>query len=108
MQINGAGNAGRETGRGAGSRIEDPDPATAQISEKILAKVGGRKLKHRRVIESAADNGAAGGIGRAVTIVVDRTAECWIACWTLCCRPAVVRAGNAVVDFFPRWTGQHH
>src|SRR5881398_2847002 len=42
-------------------------------------------------------------IGRAVTIVVvvDRTADGRIAGRTFGCRPAVVRTGNAVIDFFP-------
>ena len=46
-------------------------------------------------------------IGRAVTIVVvvvvvvDRTADGWIAGRTFRCGPAVVRTGNAVIDFFP-------
>src|SRR4029077_7660488 len=101
MQINGAGDTGRKAGRGAGSRIEDPDPAAAQISEEILTDVGGRELSYRRGIKSGADNGAAGSIGRAVTIEEDRAAERWIACWTFGCRPAVVRTGNAVIDFFP-------
>src|SRR4029077_613502 len=101
MEINRIDDAGREAGGRAASGIEDADPAAAQISKKILTDIGGRKLKHRRVIKNAADNGAAGGGGRSATIVVDRTAERWIAGRTFGCRPAVVRTGNAVVDFFP-------
>ena len=101
MEINGTGNAGREAGRGAGTRIENSDPAAAQIGKKILAGIRGRKLRHRRVIESAADNGSAGGIGGPVAVEVDRAAERWITRGTFGCRPAVVRTSDAVVDFFP-------
>src|SRR5205807_4218229 len=63
VEIDGIGNAGRETVRSAGRGIEDTDPAAAEIGKKILAGIGGRELRHWRVIESGTDNGAAGGIG---------------------------------------------
>src|SRR4029077_13119288 len=71
------------------------------IGKKIFAGIRGRELRHRRVIESATDNGAAGGIASPVAVEVDRAAERRIARRTFGCGPAVVRTGNAVVDFFP-------
>src|SRR5207237_7696449 len=101
MEINGTRDAGREAGRGTSSGIEDTNPATAQIGKEILTGVGGRELRHRRVIESGADNGAAGGIAGSVAVVVDRAAEIGITRRTFGYRPAVVRTGNSIVDFFP-------
>src|SRR6266550_9062493 len=94
MEINGTRDAGREAGRGTSSGIEDTNPATAQIGKEILTGVGGRELRHRRVIESGADNGAAG----TVSVEVDRAPESRIAGRTFCYRPPVVRTGDAVVD----------
>ena len=75
MEINRIDDAGSEAGRRAGTGIEDTNPAVAQIGKKILAAIGGRELRHRRVIESCADNGAAGHIVCAVSIKVDRASE---------------------------------
>ena len=94
MEINGTRDAGREAGRGASSGIEDTNPATAQIGKEILTGVGGRELRHGRVIESGADNGAAS----TMSVEVDRTAERWIAGRTFGYRPAVVRTGDSIVD----------
>ena len=90
MEINRINDAGGEAGRGAGSGVEDTDPASAQIGKKVLPGIGGRELRHRRVIESSADNGAAGGIAGPVSVVVDRASERWIACRTFGGWPAVV------------------
>src|SRR5438105_826351 len=101
MEINGSGDASGEADGCAGTAIEDTYPAAAEIGKKILADVGGRKLRRQRVIESAADNGAAGRIACPVAVEVDRAAERWIARRPFCCWPAVVRPANAIVDLFP-------
>src|SRR6266487_6677717 len=98
MEINGTEDVGREAGRRAGTGIEDTDPAVAQIGKKILAGIGGRELRHRRVIKSCADNGAAGHVVCTVSIKVDRASESWIAGRAFGYRPAVVRTSDAVVD----------
>ena len=100
MEINRIDDAGREAGRRAGSGIENADPTTTQIGKKILTDIGGRKLSHGRVIESAADDGAASHVICAVAVEEDRASERWIARRTFGCRPAVVRTGDAIVDFF--------
>src|SRR5205823_7409127 len=101
MEINRIDDAGGEAGGCASTGIENSDPTATQIGKKVLTDVGGRELRHRRVIKSATYNGAAGGIAGPVAVEVDRAAERWIARRTFGCRPAVVRTGNAVVDFFP-------
>jgi hypothetical protein len=95
MEIDRTGDARREAGCRAGGGIEEMNPATTQIGEKIFAQIRGRELKDRRVIESAADNGAAD----IMSVEVDRASERWIVGRAFCNRPAVVRTRNAVVDF---------
>ena len=86
MEINGSIDAAGEVARRAAGRIKYMNPATTQIGEKILAEIGGRELKHGRVIESAANDGAAD----IVLVEVDRASERWVVGRSFRYRPAVV------------------
>ena len=86
MEINGSIDAAGEVGRHATGRIKYMNPATTQIGEKILAEIGGRELKHRRIIESAANDGATD----IMLVEVDRASERWIIGRAFRYRPAIV------------------
>ena len=95
MKINGSIDTAGELGRHAVGRIKHMNPASTQIGEKILAEIGGRELKHGRVIESAANDGAAD----IVLVEVDRASERWVVGRSFRYRPAIVWTSNTVVDF---------
>ncbi len=82
--------------------IELADPAAAVVGEEVVADVLGRELPRGRVVERAAGDRAACGRRVAVAVVRDRVPEARVAARPLGRRPAVVRAGDAVVDLLPR------
>ena len=100
MRSTGVYNAGRKAGRRT-ARDRRRGSSRCKIGKEILAGVGGRELRHRRVIESAANNGATGWYRCAVPVIKIGLTERWITGRTFGGRPAVVRTGNAVVDFLP-------
>src|SRR6185369_8567720 len=65
-------NAGRETAGRFVRRIEQTDPAVAEIAEEIFPDVAGGKLDRGRVIESCADNCTALNRSRSVRILKQR------------------------------------
>src|SRR5205085_11055566 len=82
-------------------RVVVPDPAAAEVRKEIVALVLSRELQRLRVIERPAGDGAADGGPVAVLVGEDRAAEARVARRPLGSGPAVVRAGDPLVDLLP-------
>ena len=104
VKIDGAGNIGGKITRRIVGRVQHTNPTAAQVGEEIFAEKTRRKLQYRRIVERSSDDGAASGAARPMPIVEDRVPEIWIrrGSRTFCDWPAIVRSGNAVINFLPR------
>ena len=85
--------------RAAGREVVVRDPSGAEIGEEVVAGVLVRKLRREKRIERAAGDGAAAS--RGLRVRIERRRESRIACRTFRQRPAIVGAGDALVDLLP-------
>src|SRR5688572_9301398 len=78
--------------------VPPADIASAVVAEEVVADVFGGKPANRWLVESAARDRAPAA---RLPVGVDRTGKCRIGCRTLGGRPAIIRAGDTLVDLFP-------
>src|SRR5688572_7164208 len=101
LQVDGACNPGCEGRRLGWLRgIEMANPSAAVVGKKVPAHEFG-ELRNWWVIERAACNGASRRRGVAVPVPVNRRHETTRRRRPLMNVPPVVRAGGALIDFFP-------
>src|SRR5207237_5680345 len=104
LQVNGRRDAGGKRSRGSDRRrgrwVNVAYEACAEVCEEILADVRRGELRGLRIVERAADDGAACGRARRMIIDVERVAIVGVRrrAKTFAVRPTIIRAGDAFVD----------